>query len=173
MPICSLLHEAKLLMHRQMPPFWPQHSSRGQPPQGSRLLLRHATPQKQCLVSAAQGDKADREKMRAMDAEKVRQEKAQRKQDDALMEPARLAARGLSLEEIEREMQRQGLPVERQFLQRQIEKANRKRAKEEEEPFYAVNKDVSALIAVPSLPSPPFQPWLGPPLVSCFIDSDM
>lgn len=120
----------------------------------SRLLLGHARPQTQCLVFAAQGDKADREKMRAMDAEKVRQEKAQRKKDDALMEPARLAARGLSLEEIEREMQRQGLPVERQFLQRQIEKASRNRVKEEEEPFYAVNKDVSDLIAPLLLFSP-------------------
>lgn len=90
-----------------------------------------------------QGDKEDREKMRAMDADKVRQEKAQRRADDALMEPSRLAARGFSIEQIEREMQRQGLPVEREYLQRQIEKASRKRVAEEEEPFYAVNKDVS------------------------------
>lgn len=81
--------------------------------------------------------------MRAMDADKVRQEKAQRKADDALMEPARLAARGFSIDQIIKEMQRQGLPVERQYLQRQIEKASRKRVAEEEEPFFAVNKDVS------------------------------
>ena len=93
-----------------------------------------------------QGDKEDREKMRAMDADKVRQEKAQRMADDALMEPARLAARGLSLEQIITEMKRQGLPVEREYLQRQIEKASRKRLSEEEEPFFAVNKDVSNVL---------------------------
>ena len=97
-------------------------------------------------MMAIQGDKEDREKMRAMDADKVRQEKAQRKADDALMEPARLAARGLSVEQIITEMKRQGLPVEREYLQRQIEKASRKRLSEEEEPFFAVNKDVSKIL---------------------------
>ena len=89
-----------------------------------------------------QGDKEDREKMRAMDAEKVRQEKAQRKADEALMEPARLAARGLSLEQIETDMKRRGMSYERDYLIRQIEKADRKRAAEEDDPFYAVNTEV-------------------------------
>lgn len=91
-----------------------------------------------------QGDKEDREKMRAMDAEKVKQEKAQRKADDALMEPARLAARGLTLEQIETDMKRRGIKLERSYIQRQIEKADRKRAAEEDEPFYAVNTQVRA-----------------------------
>lgn len=97
-------------------------------------------------VSAAwlQGDKEDREKMRAMDAEKVKQEKAQRKADDALMEPARLAARGLTLEQIETDMKRRGIKLERSYIQRQIEKADRQRAAEEDEPFYAVNTQVRA-----------------------------
>lgn len=89
-----------------------------------------------------QGDKEDREKMRAMDAEKVRQEKAQRKADEALMEPARLAARGLSLEQIETDMKRRGMAYDRDYLIRQIEKADRKRAAEEDDPFYAVNTEV-------------------------------
>lgn len=89
-----------------------------------------------------QGDKEDREKMRAMDAEKVRQEKAQRKADEALMEPARLAARGLSLEQIETDMKRRGMSYDRDYLIRQIEKADRKRAAEEDDPFYAVNTEV-------------------------------
>ena len=77
-----------------------------------------------------------------MDAEKVKQEKAQRKADDALMEPARLAARGLTLEQIETDMKRRGIKLERNYIQRQIEKADRKRAAEEDEPFYAVNTQV-------------------------------
>ena len=77
-----------------------------------------------------------------MDAEKVKQEKAQRKADDALMEPARLAARGLTLEQIETDMKRRGIKLERSYIQRQIEKADRKRAAEEDEPFYAVNTQV-------------------------------
>ncbi len=89
-----------------------------------------------------QGDKEDREKMRAMDADKVRQEKAQRKADEALMEPARLAARGLSLEQIETDMKRRGMSYDRDYLIRQIEKADRKRAAEEDDPFYAVNTEV-------------------------------
>ena len=89
-----------------------------------------------------QGDKEDREKMRAMDTEKVRQEKAQRKADEALMEPARLAARGLSLEQIETDMKRRGMSYDRDYLIRQIEKADRKRAAEEDDPFYAVNTEV-------------------------------
>ena len=89
-----------------------------------------------------QGDKEDREKMRAMDAEKVWQEKAQRKADEALMEPARLAARGLSLEQIETDMKRRGMSYDRDYLIRQIEKADRKRAAEEDDPFYAVNTEV-------------------------------
>lgn len=80
-----------------------------------------------------------------MDAEKVKQEKAQRKADDALMEPARLAARGLTLEQIETDMKRRGIKLERNYIQRQIEKADRKRAAEEDEPFYAVNTQVRAL----------------------------
>ena len=82
--------------------------------------------------------------MRAMDAEKVKQEKAQRKADDALMEPARLAARGLTLEQIETDMKRRGIKLERSYIQRQIEKADRQRAAEEEEPFYAANTQVRA-----------------------------
>lgn len=82
--------------------------------------------------------------MRAMDAEKVKQEKAQRKADDALMEPARLAARGLTLEQIETDMKRRGIKLERSYIQRQIEKADRQRAAEEDEPFYAVNTQVRA-----------------------------
>lgn len=81
--------------------------------------------------------------MRAMDAEKVKAEKAQRQADDALMEPARLAARGMTLEQIETDMKRRGIKMERSYIQRQIEKADRKRAVEEEEPFYAVNSQVS------------------------------
>ena len=80
-----------------------------------------------------------------MDAEKVKQEKAQRKADDALMEPARLAARGLTLEQIETDMKRRGIKLERSYIQRQIEKADRKRAAEEDEPFYAVNTQVQDL----------------------------
>ena len=79
-----------------------------------------------------------------MDAEKVKQEKAQRKADEALMEPARLAARGLTLEQIETDMKRSGIKMERSYIQRQIEKADRKRAAEEDEPFYAVNTQVRA-----------------------------
>ena len=97
-----------------------------------------------------QGDKEDREKMRAMDAEKVKQERAQRKADDALMEPARLAARGLSLQQIETDMKRRGLSFDRDYLIRQIEKADRKRAAEEDDPFYAVNTEVSYLPAATS-----------------------
>ena len=82
--------------------------------------------------------------MRAMDAEKVKKEKAQRKADDALMEPARLAARGLTLEQIETDMKRRGIKLERSYILRQIEKADRKRAAEEDEPFYAVNTQVRA-----------------------------
>lgn len=82
--------------------------------------------------------------MRAMDAEKVKQEKAQRKADDALMEPARLAARGLTLAQIETDMKRRGIKLERSYIQRQIEKADRQRAAEEDEPFYAVNTQVRA-----------------------------
>ncbi len=78
-----------------------------------------------------------------MDAEKVKLERAQRKADDALMEPARLAARGLTLEQIETDMKRQGMSFDRDYLKRQIEKADRKRAAEEDEPFYAVNTEVS------------------------------
>lgn len=79
-----------------------------------------------------------------MDAEKVKKEKAQRKADDALMEPARLAARGLTLEQIETDMKRRGIKLERSYILRQIEKADRKRAAEEDEPFYAVNTQVRA-----------------------------
>lgn len=82
--------------------------------------------------------------MRAMDAEKVKAERAQRKADDALMEPARLAARGMPLEQIEREMKRQGIKLKRSYLLREIEKAERKRAAEGDEPFFAVNSQVSA-----------------------------
>lgn len=96
-----------------------------------------------------QGDKEDREKMRAMDADKVKQERAQRKADDALMEPARLAARGLSLQQIETDMKRRGLSFDRDYLIRQIEKADRKRAAEEDDPFYAVNTEVCS----PHLPA--------------------
>ncbi|DBA94610.1 hypothetical protein WJX77_012597 [Trebouxia sp. C0004] len=95
------------------------------------------------LAAKWKGDKEDREKMRAMDAEKVRQEKAQRKADDALMEPARLAARGLTLEQIETDMKRRGMSYDRDYLIRQIEKANRKRAAEEDDPFYAVNTEAA------------------------------
>lgn len=95
------------------------------------------------LAAKWKGDKEDREKMRAMDAEKVKLEKAQRKADDALMEPARLAARGLSLEQIETDMKRRGLSFERSYLQRQIEKAERQRAAEEDDPFYAVNTEAA------------------------------
>ena len=94
-----------------------------------------------------QGDKEDREKMRKMDAEKVKLEKAQRKADDALMEPARLADRGLTLEQIETDMKRRGIKLERSYIQRQIEKAERKRATEDEEPFFAVNTQVSPPLA--------------------------
>ena len=80
--------------------------------------------------------------MRKMDAEKVKLERAQRKADDALMEPARLASRGLTLEQIETDMKRRGIKLERSYIQRQIEKADRKRAAEEDEPFYAVNTQV-------------------------------
>lgn len=82
--------------------------------------------------------------MRVMDAEKVKQEKAQRKADDALMEPAKLAARGLTLEQIEADMKRQGIKLERSYIQRQIEKAAKQRAAEEDEPFFAVNTQVRA-----------------------------
>lgn len=85
--------------------------------------------------------------MRKMDAEKVRLEKAQRKADDALMEPARLADRGLTLEQIETDMKRRGIKLERSYIQRQIEKAERKRAAEDEEPFFAVNTQVSPKVA--------------------------
>ncbi|KAL3160769.1 hypothetical protein ABBQ38_009182 [Trebouxia sp. C0009 RCD-2024] len=95
------------------------------------------------LAAKWKGDKEDREKMRAMDAEKVKAEKAQRKADDALMEPARLAARGMTLEQIETDMKRRGIKMERSYIQRQIEKADRKRAVEEDEPFYAVNSQAA------------------------------
>ena len=92
------------------------------------------------MCACMQGDKQDREAMRRKEAIKRKADKAQRDADEALMEPAKLASYGLSVDTIMQNVTRMKLDVSRETVERLVEKAAKKEAASLEQPFFSTTK---------------------------------